>query len=140
MAGPDELFRYHYSHDYYARPDRTGTEVSRPPITTVNAAAIAHPQLASPRFTNAPANHALAFPPLSAASARGGTGVSLLLLRRHGQPGFIEATWWNFTTDAVAYFADCPALATELQANRYHARNLPQLVRRYNSCPAPGRP
>ena len=31
VAGPDELFRYHYSRDYYARPDRTGTEVSRPP-------------------------------------------------------------------------------------------------------------
>ena len=81
----------------------------------------------------------MAFPPLSAASARGGTGVSLLL-RRHGQAGFVEANWWIYPTDALAYFADCPALATELQANRYHARSLPQLVRRYNSCPAPGRP
>ena len=134
VAGPVELYQYHYSRDYYARPDRTGTKVSRPPITTVSAGNMQHPQLAEPRFNTFLANP-LAFPPLSATSARGGTGVSLLL-RRHGQPGFVEANWWVYPTDALAYFADCPALAPDLQANRYRARNLPQLVRRYNACQA----
>ena len=130
-AGRTELYQYRYSREYCAQPARMGTEVSRPP-TTVSAVNIPHPQLATPRFTAAPANP-LAFPPLSATSARAGTGVSLLL-RRRGRPGFVETTWWDFPADAVAYFADCPALASDLQAKRYHAHNLPQLVRRYNSC------
>lgn len=70
VGGRAELFQYHYSLKYYARRDRTGTQVSRPPITTVNAAASAHPQLASPRFTTAIA-HPLAFPPLSGPAACG---------------------------------------------------------------------
>ena len=131
VAGPAELYQYRYSRDYYYQPARTNTEVSPAPSTTypVN---VAHPPLAASRLTPRPAGP-LAFPPLSAVSARGGTGISLLL-RRRGQPGFAEANWWIFPTDALAYFADCPSLAPDLQAKRYKARNLPQLVRRYNSC------
>ena len=89
MAGPAELYQYHYSRDYYARPARIGTEVSRVPDIT-NPVAVSHPPLAASRFLPTPAGP-LAFPPLNAASVRGGTGVSLLL-RRRNQPRFVEAT------------------------------------------------
>ncbi|MET4074048.1 hypothetical protein [Hymenobacter sp. UYCo722] len=131
LAGPAELYQYRYSRDYFAQPSRIATEVSRTPNLTIPVNT-AHPPVAVSRFTPVPAS-LLVFPPLSATSARAGTGISLLL-RRHGQPGFTETTWWNFPTDAMTYFADCPALALDLQAKRYHARDLPQLVRRYNSC------
>ena len=131
VAGPAELYQYRYSREYYQQPARTGAEVSQTPNTTypVN---VAHPPLAASHPTPNPARP-LAFPPLSAVSARSGTGISLLL-RRRGQPGFSEANWWSFPTDALAYFADCPSLAPDLQAKRYKAQNLPQLVRRYNRC------
>ena len=132
MAGPAELYQYRYSRDYYAQPARIGTEMSRVLNITLPVN-ILHPPLAASRFINAPTG-TLAFPPLGAASAHGGTGI-WLLLRRRGQPGFVKANWWNFPTDAPAYFAGYPALAPDLQAKRYRARNLPQLVRRYNGCP-----
>lgn len=122
VAGPVELYRYCYSRDYYNQPARVATDV--------------RPNTSRPSLVTWPVC-GLAFPPLSVTSARGGTGVALLL-RRHGQPDYAEATNWNFPADAAAYFADCPALASDLQARRYHARNLLQLVRRYNACQAAG--
>jgi hypothetical protein len=131
VGGPAELYQYHYSRNYYEQLARTGTDLHYVPNTKypVN---VAHLPVASPRFALHPAGTP-AFPPLNAPDARGGTGVALLL-RRRGQAGFVVATHWSFPRDAAAYFADCPALAPDLQAKRYHARNLPQLVRRYNSC------
>ena len=130
-GGAVELYQYHYTRDYYTQPARVGAEVSRAPNLT-SPVNMAHPPLAAAHFTPAPAGP-LAFPPLSAASARNGTGVSLLL-RRRGQPGFVDATWWQFPADALAYFAACPALVPDLQAKRYRARTMLQLVRRYNAC------
>lgn len=130
VAGPAELYQYRYVREYYTRPAR----LAAAPTTTYapTAVNVSHPPVASSHYTPYPPN-APGFPPLNATDARSGTGVALLL-RRRGQTGFVIATQWSFPRDAAAYFADCPALAPDLQARRYRARNLPQLVQRYNSC------
>ena len=75
VAGPVELYRYCYSHDYYNQPARVATDV-RPNTSRSGATRPVCGQ---------------AFPSLSVASARGGTGVALLLRRRE-QPDYAEAT------------------------------------------------
>ena len=135
IGGPVGLFQYRYSRGYSAQPSRISTEVIQVPTTSSSGKTTYTPVTRS-YFSNPPAR-SQAFPPLTKASALSGTGVSLLLYRQ-GQRGFVEATSWRFPADAVAYFADCPALASDLQAKRYHARNLPQLVRRYNGCQSIG--
>ena len=100
VAGPAELYQYHCARDYYALPARLGTEVSRT-LNNAHLVTISHPPLATSRFTPAPAGP-LAFPLLSAASTRGGPGVSPPR-RRWGQSGFVEAMWWRFPADAMAY-------------------------------------
>lgn len=133
VAGPAELYQYHHARDYYAQPARLGTEVSRTPNTT-HPVSISHPPLATSRFTPARSCRPAGFPaPERSQHPRRGPGVSLRR-RRRGQSGFVEATWWRFPADAMVYFTDCPALAPDLQAKHFHARNLPQLVRRHNSC------
>lgn len=127
VGGPAELYQYHYVREYYTRPAR----IAVTPPTYSAAINLSHPPVASPHYTPYPPG-APSFPPLNATDARGGTGVALLL-RRRGQPGFVMATQWSYPRDAAAYFADCPALVPDLQARRYQARDLPQLVRRYNS-------
>lgn len=132
VGGPAKLYQYRYSRDYYTRPMRMAAALPNTAYIP-NAANVSHPPVASPRYIPYPAN-ALAFPPLNPADTRGGTGVALLL-RRYGKSNFVIATQWNFPKDAAAYFADCPTLVPDLEAKRYQARNLPQLVRRYNTCP-----
>ena len=139
VAGPVEVYRYHYDRNYYSAPP---TPVSRGVRATPNVAAsnAAHPQLATPHYGTAPADLLrVSFPPLSAVSARSGIGVALLVHRR-AQRDLTETSWWHYPTDAAAYFADCPALAADLRARRYHPRDLLLVVRRYNACatsPAP---
>lgn len=138
VAGPVEVYRYHYDRNYYsARPAPVSNGVRTSPTATAYNAA--HLQLATPHYTTAPANLRTRFPPLSAVSARSGIGVSLLVLRR-AQPDFVETTWWNFPTDAATYFADCPALAADLRAKRYHPRDLLLVAKRYNACTNTSRP
>jgi hypothetical protein len=134
--GTVSLFRYCYTRTYSRQPARIVTSTRTVPMTTVTGKVTYVPQTTS--SLTRPANGPLAFPPLTADDARGGTGVALLLYRSK-QSSFVEATQWKFPADALVYFADCPALMPDLQAKRYHARNLPALVRRYNGCQPAGR-
>ena len=72
------------------------------------------------------------FPALSLRSARFGSGHALVLYQSTRNTT-TEVTWWNFPTDAAAYFADYPALAADLQAKHYRRRGIPQVVKRYNA-------
>ena len=72
------------------------------------------------------------FPALSVRSARFGSGRSLVLYQS-ARTTTTEVTWWDFPTDAAAYFADYSALATDLQANYYRPRSILQVVKRYNA-------
>ena len=135
VAGPVELYQYYFSGPTNAPtgPTASGTLLVRP-----TAATAAHPQLlyASPAGSGQRAT-AESFPPLSASGARLGAGYSLLLRRR--TPGsLVEITAWNFPVDAAAYFADYPALATDLRSKRYRARDVAQVLKRYNAWRAAG--
>lgn len=138
VAGPVEVYRYHYDRNYYSvRPTPVSNGVRTAPAATAYNAA--HPQLATPHYGTAPTDLRVSFPPLSAASARSGIGVALLVHRR-ARPNLIETTWWNFPTDAAAYFMESPDLAADLPARRYHPRDLPMVARRYNACTSPAKP
>ncbi|WP_460501869.1 hypothetical protein [Hymenobacter agri] len=136
VGGPVMLFRYCYTRTYSRQPARIITTTRMVPMTPVTGKVTYVPQTAS--SLTRPASGPLAFPPLNADDARGGTGVALLLYRK-GQTDFTQATQWKFPNDALAYFADCPALRPDIQARHYKAHNLAQLVRQYNAC-QPGQP
>ena len=136
VGGPVVLFRYCYTRTYSRQPARIITTTRMVPMTPVTGKVTYVPQTSS--ALTRPASGPLAFPPLNADDARGGTGVALLLYRP-GQSDFIQATQWKFPADALAYFGDCPALLPDIQARHYKAHNLAQLVRRYNAC-QPGQP
>ena len=131
VGGPVVLFRYCYTRTYSRQPARILTTTRTVPMTTVTGKVTYIPQTSS--SISGHASGPLAFPPLSADDARAGTGVALLLYRQ-GEPGFVEASHWQFPVDALAYFADCPALLPDIQTKHYKAQNLAQLVRRYNAC------
>ncbi|MDO7850998.1 hypothetical protein [Hymenobacter convexus] len=138
VAGPVEMYRYHYSRDYYAaRPATASSPVLTASLPRISN--VAHPLLATPQQSAVSASNRNAFPPLNRASAQSGSGVSLLLNRR-AQPGLLEVTSWAYPADAAAYFAGCPALADDLRAKRYRARDLQAVVRRYNVCASPAKP
>lgn len=56
-----------------------------------------------------------------------------LVVYRQGETSMQEVAQWKFPLDAAAYFADCPALATDLRAGQYRSRDIRHIVRRYNS-------
>jgi hypothetical protein len=131
VAGPVELYQYYYNNRYFApqtsAPAPKGTPLLRPTASTA-----AHPALYTPLFGEAAGAVPQVFSPLSAQSARFGTGNSLLV-RRRVQNNVTEVTWWDFPTDAAAYFADCPALAADLRAKHYRPRDIANVLRRYNA-------
>ena len=55
-----------------------------------------------------------------------------LVCRGHQPP--VNTYWWNFKKEAGAFFRGCPALTADLQAGRYHSRDLERMVRAYNGC------
>ncbi|MCI1188453.1 hypothetical protein MON38_13575 [Hymenobacter sp. DH14] len=130
VSGPAELYQYRYLRSYNERQGRMAAAFSSSG-SAPNGTHASHPALAAPRFPYS--LNTREYPPLNAVDARGGTGVALLL-RRRGQSNFVIASQWVFPKEATTYFADCPALMPDLQAKRYQPKNLPQLVRRYNSC------
>ena len=136
VAGPVELLKYYYNTRLAssAAPSSAGT-----PVVRATAATAAHPTLYTAQYGSRPAGEPPFFPPLSATSARAGSGNSLLLCRR-AQHSLTEITWWNFPVDAATYFADSPALATDLHQKHYRARDIVQVVRRYNRLPGPAAP
>jgi hypothetical protein len=56
-----------------------------------------------------------------------------LVLYRTDKMQLEEVSGWKFPKDAVTYFGDCPELVADLQAGRYRARDISQIVRRYNA-------
>jgi hypothetical protein len=44
-----------------------------------------------------------------------------------------DVNGWRFPKDAAVYFADFPDLVADLKSGQYRARDLPQIVRRYNA-------
>lgn len=123
-AGPVELYQYHYQEKTAGNAPVPQRAILAPPT----AATSAHPLLRTAQVPLPPA--AQAYPPVSAKGAGPGTA---LLLRRRAPNAITQVSGWNFPVDAAAYFADCPALATDLQARRYRQRDLPRVVKRYNA-------
>ncbi|QDA59767.1 hypothetical protein [Hymenobacter jejuensis] len=56
-----------------------------------------------------------------------------VLVWRAGQAGFVETRAWKFPQEVAEYFADYPALKSDLHAGRYRRRDLQAIVRRYNT-------
>ncbi|ALW84321.1 hypothetical protein AUC43_03955 [Hymenobacter sedentarius] len=135
VAGPVELYKYYFNgptNGAVARPGGGGTPLERP-----TAATAAHPQLYASQAGSGQPVTAASFPPLSVSGARLGAGHSLLLHRR-APASLVEITAWNFPVDAAAYFADYPALAADLRTKRYKARDVGQVLKRYNAWRAAG--
>ena len=85
-----------------------------------------------PRGNFTPNEGAEFFPALSIRSARFGSGRALVMYYS-AHNSTTEITWWRFPVDAATYFADCPALATDLRAKRYRSRDIAQVIKRYNA-------
>lgn len=128
-SGPVELYQYYFSNKYVGATFMNPGTTTQPPTATQAA----HPQLNRPRFIAPQAGQGKPFyGPLSTNSALLGSGNALLLHQR-AKNILTETTWWSFPADAVTYFADCPALVSDLQAKHYRPRDLPRMVRRYNA-------
>jgi hypothetical protein len=56
-----------------------------------------------------------------------------LVIYRSDKKRLEDVNGWRFPKDAAAYFADFPDLAADLKSGQYRARDLPQIVRRYNA-------
>jgi hypothetical protein len=87
---------------------------------------------ASFSFAPSPQAKYPSFPPLK----RRGFGRNperTLIINRETQNSLVQVSTWKFPRDAVAYFSDCPELVADLKAGRYRYRDIPQIVRRYNS-------
>lgn len=52
---------------------------------------------------------------------------------RAGAKRLEEVSWWDLRQDAATYFADYPALATDLRAGRYRKRDIAKIVQQYNT-------
>ena len=134
VAGPVELYQYYYS----PANNTTATLASGTPLVRPTAVTAAHPPLyAAKDIGNGRLTTNIFFPPLSARGARLG-GSNSLLLRRRAQNAFVELNSWNFPVDAATYFADYVALATDLRTKRYKARDIGQVLKRYNAWLATG--
>ncbi|SMC00576.1 hypothetical protein SAMN00120144_1330 [Hymenobacter roseosalivarius DSM 11622] len=56
-----------------------------------------------------------------------------LVIYRENENHVAQVSTWKFPQDAVTYFSDCPELVADLKAGRYRYRDIPQIVRRYNT-------
>lgn len=56
-----------------------------------------------------------------------------LVAYQENRPQFEEVNWWNLRKDAPRYFSDHAELAADLRAGRYRARDIQQIIRRYNA-------
>ncbi|WP_133273369.1 hypothetical protein [Hymenobacter radiodurans] len=56
-----------------------------------------------------------------------------LVIYRADKSRLEDVNEWRFPKDAAVYFADFPDLVADLQSGQYRARDLPQIVRRYNA-------
>ncbi|WP_460620268.1 hypothetical protein [Hymenobacter qilianensis] len=138
VAGEAQLYHYSFNHVRQGLPvsnnGRSGSSYSNPkdpnPGNIYASLRGGSWQENARIISNRDGNHSTSGP----LSKRGVYNPkNSLVIYRTDKLQLEDVSGWRFPKDAVTYFSDCPEVVADLKSGQYRARDIPQIVRRYNA-------